>query len=133
ARMRGLIAAPIVLLASSVAAQNQTGSSLVESVRDVVRCSPSDDGVIVICGQRERSRYRLPEPPARFDFGGGAATVTREREGLLSVERGAGETYTSGGSALGPNPCSNIGPSGYSGCFAAQHRDNAAQNPKNGF
>jgi hypothetical protein len=61
---------------------------------------------IVVCGRREKERspYRLPEPPPRFDAGEGTASASRERNSLLEH----GDT--------GIHSCSTVGPAGYTGC-----------------
>lgn len=61
---------------------------------------------IVVCGRREKERspYRLPEPPPRFDAGEGTASASRERNSLLDH----GDT--------GIHSCSTVGPGGYTGC-----------------
>ena len=67
-------------------------------------CRRSGSGEIVVCGRKERSPYRLPEPPPGFDPDGGVDSVSRERNALFDV----GET--------GIGSCSNVGPGGSFGC-----------------
>jgi hypothetical protein len=72
---------------------------------------------IVVCGRRERPRspYRLPEPPPRFDAGGGDESVSRERHGLYEQ----GDT--------GIHSCSTVGPGGYTGCSFRAWKDSDEQ------
>jgi hypothetical protein len=79
-------------------------------------CDRAEDE-IVVCGRREqpRSPYRLPEPPPRFDAGGGDESVSRERHGLYEQ----GDT--------GIHSCSTVGPGGYTGCSFRQWKDSDEQ------
>ena len=70
----------------------------------VPNCRRSGSNEIVVCGKRERSPYRLPEPPPGFDPDGGVDSVSRERNALFDV----------GESGIGS--CSNVGPGGSFGC-----------------
>jgi hypothetical protein len=72
---------------------------------------------IVVCGRREqpRSPYRLPEPPPRFDAGGGDSSVSRERHGLYEQ----GDT--------GIHSCSTVGPGGSTGCTFKKWKDGYEQ------
>jgi len=72
---------------------------------------------IVVCGRREQARspYRLPEPPPRFDAGGGDESVSRERHDLYEQ----GDT--------GIHSCSTVGPGGYTGCTFKQWKNSDEQ------
>jgi hypothetical protein len=72
---------------------------------------------IVVCGRRprERSPYRLPEPPPRFDAGEGTPSASRERHSLYEH----GDT--------GIHSCSTVGPAGYSGCTFRKWKESDEQ------
>ena len=72
---------------------------------------------IVVCGRREqqRSPYRLPEPPPRFDAGEGTASVSRDRHSLYEH----GDT--------GIHSCSAVGPGGYTGCTFRKWKESDEQ------
>ena len=59
---------------------------------------------LIVCGRRERSPYRLPEPPEGFDPKGPVDSVSRERNRLLDL------------GATGIHSCSTVGPGGWTGC-----------------
>ncbi len=71
-------------------------------VKDCRKASDRDE--ITVCGTAERSPYRLPEMPRRFDPNGDMESVSRERHRLFEV----GET--------GIGSCSNVGPGAPFGC-----------------
>ena len=79
----------------------------------VVRDCPAsrDEEEIVVCGRTpERSPYRVPPPPERFDPYGPVDSVSRERHRLYEL----GET--------GIQSCSNVGPGGWTGCDVIRWR-----------
>ena len=78
-----------------------------EARREIARqeCKAVDPDEVVICGQRGRSPYRLPEPPARFDPSGQDPSVYRER--LQWIEDGD----------TGVQSCGPVGPGGWTGCM----------------
>jgi hypothetical protein len=98
-----------VLLLSAALAAPASAQTVVEApaILPVVDkpCDRSAES-IVVCGRREerRSPFRLPEPPPRFDAGGGVGSVSRERHGLYEQ----GDT--------GIHSCSTVGPAGATGC-----------------
>ena len=65
--------------------------------------TPAQPQEIVVCGQPEDSRYRLPTPDG-FDPRGLVDSVSRERNRLLDV------------GASGIHSCSAVGPGGWTGC-----------------
>ena len=91
------------------------GPDLSEEVaRQVARqeCSaPQQGSEVVVCVRRgERSRYRVPDPPERFDPDGAKASVARERSGW--IEEGD----------AGTGSCSAVGPGGWTGCMIKEWR-----------
>ncbi len=86
----------------------------------VPRACPEGEDEIVVCGRRpERSPYRIPEQPDRFDPHGPVMSVSRERNAL---SRGATET--------GMMTCTNVGPYGWMGCAFNAWRDAREQHGK---
>jgi len=84
----------------------------VRAIRIVPRCEAEDNSAIVVCGRRDPDRYRLPLRDEGFDPNGPLESVARERNRLME----GGET--------GIGSCSNVGPGGWTGCFAiaVKHR-----------
>ncbi len=87
-----------------------------EASREVARqeCAATNKDEVVVCGQRGRSPYRLPEPPPHFDPFGDAPSVMAERQSWASE----GDT--------GTQSCSAVGPGGWTGCMVKgwkQQRD----------
>jgi hypothetical protein len=81
-----------------------------EASRAVARqeCAATDKDEIVICGNRGRSPYRLPEPPPHFDPFGDMPSVMAEREAWAD----AGDS--------GIQSCSPVGPGGWTGCMVKE-------------
>jgi hypothetical protein len=107
------VLAALLLLGSPAAAQpTDPEKPLLPRITPDCRKSPADE--IVVCGSRdERSPFRLPPPPAAFDWKGTVNSVSRERNDLFDQ----GET--------GIGSCSNVGPGGPFGCTFKnwKHRD----------
>lgn len=118
-RQRARLAAAIPLLfwiwASPASAQDVYQAPAILPTID--KPCQSNEEEIVVCGRREerRSPYRLPEPPPRFDAGGGEESVSRERHSL----------YEQGDSGI--HSCSTVGPGGWTGCTFKKWKDGYEQ------
>ncbi len=100
------VAAGLVLPVAAAPAQSLPNPEVQGPIipRIVPECRTRPGEEIVVCGRRERSPYRLPEPPPRFDPEAGVDSVSRERNALLDH----------GDSGIGS--CSNSGPGAGFGC-----------------
>ncbi len=85
--------------------------------REVARqeCKAIDREEIVVCGQRGRSPYRLPEAAPRFDPSGQDPSVMRER--MSWIEEGDS----------GIQSCGPVGPGGWTGCLVKGWKERREQ------
>ena len=88
-----------------------------EASREVSRqeCKAADENEVVICGQRGRSPFRLPEPPRGFDPAGDMPSVMRER--MSWVQEGDS----------GIQSCGPVGPGGWTGCLVKKWKEEREQ------
>ena len=122
-----LVAVMLVMQAATSEADIPPANPLVGFDLKAILC-PKSDTEIVICGSPEaRSPFRLPDRSGDWSPDSNVASLARERYGPLDPSRSGSDLYGSGGGALGPNPCSAVGPGGHSGCAALRHRESELQ------
>ena len=93
-----------------------------------ILCPKSETEIVICASPDARSSFRLPDRSGDWSSDSNVPSLARERYGLLDPSRSGSGLYSSGGSALGPNPCSAVGPGGHSGCAALRHRESELQN-----
>lgn len=99
----GMAALLLLLFAQAYGAE-------VRRVVDADRCGKaSDQGEVVVCGNRQRNeRYRLPARERPFDPSGDTDSVMRERNRWIE------------GGESGIQSCGPVGPGGWTGCMARE-------------
>lgn len=120
-----LIAAVLALLQSRLDSIDFDLATTLESrareapIVEMDPCAGMTDGSdIVVCGRRDRDRYRLPFREFAPEVG------TRE---WMSAANQRYQLYNHGNSGIGS--CSTVGPGGWTGCMAQQWREDRLQNP----
>jgi hypothetical protein len=105
---RGCIILSLGLAGAAAAAQPAAGPTLAPRILPPsCREAQARGEEIVVCGERDFERYRVPAPLRQngFDKNGPVDSVSRERNGLLDH----------GASGIGS--CSTSGIAGWTGCF----------------